>query len=358
MNILIVKTSSIGDVIQALCVVDYLRAKFPTAHIDWIVESGTFPLLRAHPQLDHVIEIKTKRWRKRLFSLETWRELFQCIKSLRNTSYDLLFDLQGNTKSACVTFLAKARRKVGFDIHEVAEKLNLLVTHQHVSIPSCEDVRSKYLLLVQTYFQDKHRPDQQRVSFILSPQDKLRLESLPLHKHTWVMVCFGSHWKNKQLTPAALKTFLDLIAARYVPFFIFPYGNAQEQQQAEDLARHFASCSLVVGHLSLPLWQALMRRCRAVIAVDSAALHLAATAGTPTFSLFGPSLASFYKPMGSQHVAVQGACPYGRHFPHRCPILRTCATGACLHNLDPQELFNQFQSRFVENAFLKRSPHM
>lgn len=342
-KILIVKTSAIGDVIHAFAAVDYLRAKFPTAQIDWVVESAAYSLLRAHPQLDRAIEIRTKLWRKKLFSFKTWQDIFQVVKHLRSSSYDLLFDLQGNTKSACVTFLAKARKKVGFDARAVSEKLNLLVTHQHVALTQVEDIRSKYLLLVQNYFHDTQVPKTRSVHLLLSSQEQLRLEALPLQKNNCLMVCVGSHWKNKQLAPATLKAFLDLVASHYAPFFIFIYGNPGEQLQAEVLARHFEPRSLALGHLSLPLWQALMWRCKGVIAVDSAALHLAATTETPTFSIFGPSLASFYKPPGTQHVAIQGPCPYGRHFPQRCPVLRTCPTGACVKNLDPQELFRQFQ---------------
>jgi heptosyltransferase-1 len=84
-----------------------------------------------------------------------------------------------------------------------------------------------------------------------------------------------------------------------------------------------------------------------VIAMDSAALHLCGTTLTPSFSVFGPSAASIYKPLGSQHTHVQGFCPYKQEFIQRCPLLRTCKTGACIKNLQAEELFQHFRGRYV-----------
>ena len=95
--------------------------------------------------------------------------------------------------------------------------------------------------------------------------------------------------------------------------------------------------------MSLPLWQHFMYLVDGVISVDSAALHLCGTTTTPSFSLFGPSSALAYRPLGSKHDAFQGTCPYGTTFDKRCPSLRTCETGACLKEVSPDVLFGQFQ---------------
>jgi heptosyltransferase-1 len=77
--------------------------------------------------------------------------------------------------------------------------------------------------------------------------------------------------------------------------------------------------------------------------MDSATLHLCGTTSTPSFSLFGPSSASIYKPLGEHHVAFQGSCPYGRTFVKRCPILRTCKTGACMKDLTAKRIFQDLE---------------
>ncbi|MCX6989457.1 MAG: hypothetical protein NTX49_00070, partial [Chlamydiae bacterium] len=140
-SILIVKSSAIGDVIQAFQALEYLRRKFPHARIDWVVEVEIAPLLKAHPQIDRVITLSTKRWRKALFSKKTRSELKAFVTELRAIKYDLLFDLQGNTKSAFVTMMARAQQKVGFDYSGVREITNLLVTTKRLKVASGINIR-------------------------------------------------------------------------------------------------------------------------------------------------------------------------------------------------------------------------
>ncbi len=97
----------------------------------------------------------------------------------------------------------------------------------------------------------------------------------------------------------------------------------------------------VLPLLSLSLLQNWMRSMDLVIAMDSLPLHLAAEANVPTFSVFGPSFAAKYSPMGSKHVSIQGVCPYGQVFAKRCSILRTCKTGACMKNITAEQLFSE-----------------
>jgi len=94
----------------------------------------------------------------------------------------------------------------------------------------------------------------------------------------------------------------------------------------------------------MPLWQALMFMIDCVIAVDSCALHLAALANIPTFSIYGPSSSKVYKPIGDKHHAYQGQCPYGEEFIKRCKRLRSCPTGACMKEISVLSLITSFKT--------------
>lgn len=341
-SILIIKTSAIGDVIQSFPVLEYLRRNFPTAQIDWVAEQGIVPLLKAHPLLDHVFEIRSKAWRKSPFSKDIRAEFIAFIKNLRSRQYDLAIDLQGNTKSAVVTGSAKATVKLGFSWKSVREKSNLLVTNQRLNVFPDLNVRLKYLRLVQGYFQDTQEFKAEGVHLQMTGDEQYRLETL-CNRSPQLMICFGSKWANKRLEHSTLKAFLQKIANAYPFSFLFIFGDEEERQIAEELAASYGERGSAAGHLSLPLWQGLMWKVDGVIAVDSAALHLCGTTQTPSFSVFGPSLASSYKPIEERHASIQGSCPYGRIFTSRCPILRTCATGACMHQLKADDLFVAFQ---------------
>ena len=354
MKILIVKTSAIGDVIQSFPTLEYLRAKFPKSQIDWAVESSIAPLLKAHPQIDNVIEIKTRGWRAAPFSGQTQREIRAFSKQLRSTQYDILFDLQGNIKSALVTAHANAKAKVGFGWNTVREKVNLFATNQWIEVPSPENVRLKYLRLVQGYFKESGDFSSNGIHLNISSEEKDRLQDVcsKLQKRPRIMVCFGSKWANKRLDETTLMAFLEKISKAFDPSFVLIYGNPKEKKIADHLAASLNA--IAIGHLSLPLWQALMWEMDTVIAVDSAALHLCGTTQVPSFSTFGPTMGTYYKPLEDRHAVLQGPCPYGKQFPSQCPRLRTCKTGACIRDLKAEELFLKFSQGFLGSR--QRSP--
>lgn len=346
LKILVVKLSAIGDVIHSLPVVDYLKDRFPDAQIDWVVEKSCHDFLSSHTQLNRVFLADIKKWRKELFKFKTWYSIKCLFFKLNKANYDIIFDLQGNTKSAFITFFTKAREKVGFGWKTLAEKPNFFVTHKRYDISRSNEVRSRYLGLVQAYFHDQKVYFPKRVVFALKKEEESLLKELlfdpNVQKRPRLMVAFGSKWKNKRLADETLKSLLKAIDEKYDPSFFFPYGSHEEGQLAQELENMFPGKSLAIGNLPLPLWQTLMTHVDGVIAMDSAALHLCGTTFTPTFSLFGPSSSSVFKPEGERHEAFQGSCPYGKTFVERCPRLRSCATGACLQSVDVHSIFPRF----------------
>jgi heptosyltransferase-1 len=343
MHFLIVKTSAIGDIIHSFAVAEYLRAKFPHCLIDWVVEKRYLNLLTAHPLVSRIFAIDSYHWREGWYKPSIWKEILAFRRTLQTPFYDAIFDLQGNTKSALVTSWAKGSAKIGFGWTSVPEKPNLLVTTHKFDPPSPLNIQQRYLSLVQSYFQDKTFFMPQGVLLTLSEEEAQKLTDYTISSQVMnLMVAFGSKWDNKQLSYETLTGFLQKIAQAYHPYFFFVWGNEAEKKTAEKLSDLFLGRSCALGSLSFPLWQALMRRMDCVIAMDSAALHLCGTTKTPSFSVFGPSSASVYKPLGAQHSHVQGSCPYRQAFLQRCPRLRTCPTGACMKNLSAHELFSHF----------------
>lgn len=328
MNFLIIKTSSLGDIIQAFPVLSYLRQKYPTAQIDWVVEREYQEVIEAHPEVRRSIVVDARRWRS-CFSSAV-KEIPTFMRHLRQEKYDVVFDLQANTKSACITLGAKAVEKVGFGWNSVSEILSFFVTSRHIEVDPGLQIQQRYLQVVQKFFGDEV-PFLPREFFLkLSQEESKRLLSILKENNSHVMVACGSRWENKRISEEALVEILTRLKQDQNPAFYFISGNIEEQALANRLLTLFPEQSQVVTDLTLPLWQALIREMNLVLAVDSAALALCGTTQTPTWSFFGPTLASVYKPLGDHHTAWQGSCPYTLQFKARCPKLRTCRTGACL----------------------------
>lgn len=340
MNFLIVKTSSIGDVIQTFPVLEYLKNRFPDASIDWVIEKEYLSLVQAHPLVRRAIPFSSRTWRKALLPLSTWREMKDFSQLLREENYDVLFDLQGNTKSGLITGLAKAKEKVGLGRKSVAEFPNLLATTRRIDVDPSLQVQQRYLQVVQQFYSDEIPFIPKGVDLTLQPEEESKLEALKVSQGPKIMVACGSRWPNKKLAEKTLEELLQKIVSQENPYFYFIGGSPAEKKVADHLQSLFPR-SQAVGGLSFALWQALMREMDLVIAVDSAALALCGMTKTPSLSFFGPSLASVYKPLGDHHVAWQGSCPYGQKFTTRCPLLRTCKTGACLKSATSDQLLEK-----------------
>lgn len=331
MKILLIKTSALGDLVHLFPVATYLRHHLPKAQIDWLVERPSADLISRHPGVDRAIIVERGSWPSR----------WAAIRELRRTDYDLLIDFQANSKSALFTLCARARRKVGFGGWAVAEWPNRLATHERFTPPRGKNIRSDYLALaafaIDRPFDSSFatRP----IEFEAADREEVDQLLQGVGEGMRIAVCPGSAWANKRLTEAQLLALLEKVDQKFSPQFLLIWGSEEERQLNERLATHFPGRSQLAPKLSLAGLQNLMARVDLAISMDSLPLHLCGTTGTPSFSVYGPSSAAKYCPPGSHHVALQGSCPYGRRFEKRCPILRSCPTGACIHQLTGEELF-------------------
>lgn len=346
MNILIVKSSALGDIVHAFPCISYIKDKAPGALIDWVVEKPFLDLVKSHPDVNEVFSINTKAWKKNLLSKKAKTEIQEFVSLLRKKKYDVVFDLQGNTKSAVITALSKSCDKIGFARKDVPEWPNLLATNKKIPLIADKNIRADYLHLVKSYFGDFEEKNLRSPTLRLSSEEKEVFCSLSQKlgdfPKPWILVCPGSNWENKRLCDKTLQSFLHLVHKDRGGSFFFTWGSEQEKSQALNLQSDFlGSCCL--PKLSLPLLQNAMALMDLVIAVDSLPLHLAATTDTATFSVFGASSAKKYAPKGHQHRSFQGECPYGYTFDKRCHLLRKCKTGSCIRSLSPETIFEAFK---------------
>jgi heptosyltransferase-1 len=348
-SILIIKMSSLGDIIQAFHVLDYLQATFPDAVIDWVTEEAFVPLVSAHPYVRKALSINLKEIKKGWRHWLPWKKIFRFFFQLRKVPYDVLFDLQGNCKSGVVTFFSRACNKVGFGYHSVREKPNVLFTRSRFNVSKEMNIREQYLELVQKFFQKQSDlSSSQGVELAISFQEKAQIQQIFLHPSLQteikIMVCPGSQWMNKQIPLPTLSQFLRLIKDKLPVSFLFVWGSEEEKIYCEQLFTHFPETSFILEKLPVTVWQNVMNQVDVVVAVDSSALHLCGITKSFSFSVFGPTSPSVFKPIGSRHGFFQGACPYGKQFDKTCPLLRTCSTGACMGNLKAEEMCSAFFS--------------
>lgn len=330
MKFLIIKTSALGDIVHTFPSIQLIRKIHPDAVIDWVVEKQCAELIHTHPFVNRTILVETKKWRKS--PLACWSEIKEATKAIRKESYDFVIDFQGNIKSGIIMGLARSKKKVGFGKKTVAEKPNLLFSNTKINPKPGLNIREDYQSLVEG----------------ILGKNEITEKALSTEKRqdgTHILVCPGSNWENKRLSESTLLEFLKKIETNKSCKFWITQSNEKEMAFGKSLASSLENAE-VLPLLSLPLLQNWMQSMDLVIAMDSLPLHLAAEVNVPTFSVFGPSLAAKYSPMGPKHVSIQGVCPYGQVFVKRCPLLRSCKTGACMKAITADQLFSHVKLPF------------
>src|ERR1044072_914076 len=149
MRILIVKLSSIGDIVHTLPALAALRAAMPQAEISWVAERASYEILKDNPILDRLIEVDTKALRRGLMSGETLRAPRQQLRRLRASAFDVALDFQGLIKSASIARRAGARRVFGYSRAGLREPASTVFLSKRIAIPPHTHVIRKALHLVQ-----------------------------------------------------------------------------------------------------------------------------------------------------------------------------------------------------------------
>ncbi len=296
-KILLVKLSSLGDVLHNLPIVWDLRARLPDAQIDWVVEEGYVHLLEpllsrdGFQGVDRIIPFGLRRWKKNLFRLETWQEFFVFRKKLQSTAYDVLIETQGLLKSAIVCSLAK--KSPGAVIAGLAnatefsgyEPLARFFYNQSVHVPTqCHAVdRSRWVMCSALNWSQIERGDSPQfypLSFV-KDNPSSTVEGL---KSPYVL-CFHStareakRWSNEHW----IELGKELSSRGYQ--VIFPWGNSAEKSVSQLLSSQISS-AFVPPAFSIEEAFSVIYGAALTVGVDTGLTHLAAVLDRPTVEIY------------------------------------------------------------------------
>ena len=303
MRILLVKTSSLGDVIHNLPVLSDLRRSFPDASIDWCVEESFADIPRLHPDVAQVIPVALRRWRKAAGRLATWREIGALRQRLGGTTYDAIIDTQGLIKSALITRQARGRR-CGYAAEVAREPLAARFYDETFVIPRNVHAveRNRWLAAAALNY-----PVDLPLDFgIAGPE--IELPWLAGERHAVLLTATSRDDKlwdeaNWMLTAQALRN------RGLTP--VLPSGNSLERQRAERIAAAVPGC-MVAPKLSLRELASLIGRAQLAIGVDTGLAHLATALRVPTIAIYvatDPALTGVYGSGFLRNLGAPGKPP-------------------------------------------------
>ena len=311
-RIAIIKLSSLGDVVHALPVARALRRALPGAHLTWVVEAREYAILRDHPDLDAVVPVDTRLWRRLIWSPSGTREVLGKVARLRErirrVSFDVAIDLQGLLKSGLLTAYTGAPMRIGFSAGRCRERWNALFTNRHVTPPaSARHVVEQYLALLDPLGIE---PGSAEFHVPVPATAERRMEELLVKEGVkpgdrLVAINPGAGRATKRWAVARFSALAERLASEAGARLLLLWGP-DEAFMARDIALALPGHSaLLAPPTDLGELAALLRRCRLMIANDTGPLHLAAALGTPALGLFGPTSAERNGPYGSRCRGLQ-----------------------------------------------------
>ncbi|WAC07713.1 MAG: lipopolysaccharide heptosyltransferase I [Thermodesulfobacteriota bacterium] len=337
MKILIIKLSSLGDVIQTLPVLIPLKKKFPDAKISWLVEEEAAELIKGHPLVDQIIISRKNRWIRALSNPVKLPQIVQegnvFCKDLRSCSYDFVIDFQGLLKSGIFVGVSRGKRKLGFA--PVRERAHIFL-NEKISFPKTPlHAVERYLFLIASLGCSRLNPEffipirqnhRDRVLKFLQEND-ITLDK-PL-----ILLHPGTRWKTKMWIEekwAVLGDWLQEKTGAQVAFT----GSANDFYLIERITGQmkFAATN-TAGRWSLNELAFLQKQADVVITPDSGPMHLASAMGTPVVALFGPTDPKLTGPYGEGHRVIMKTTDCQPCFK------RTCSANDCMKEITVKEVW-------------------
>ncbi|APB98104.1 lipopolysaccharide heptosyltransferase I [Polynucleobacter asymbioticus] len=296
-KILLVKLSSLGDVLHNLPIVWDIRARLPDAQIDWVVEEAYVHLLQPllsrgnFKGIDRIIPFSLRRWKKSLFSLTSWKQFFSFKKELQEVTYDVVIETQGLLKSALVCALAKKTSDVvvaglaNATEYSGYEPLARLFYSQSVQVPfQCHAVdRSRYVLCSALHWPLINR-DERAQFYPSSYVDAASQQSPSNFESPYVLFFHSTAREAKRWSNESWICLGNELASRGYQV-ILPWGNASEKAVSNELASKIKG-AMVPKPFSVQEAFLIVGNAALVVGVDTGLTHLAAVMNKPTIEIY------------------------------------------------------------------------
>lgn len=281
MRVLLVKTSSLGDVVHNLPVASDIARRYPDARIDWVVEESFSALPRLHPAIGRVLPVAIRRWRQHPFASATWSEVGIFRQALRERAYDIVLDTQGLLKSALIVRGAQLTPdgvSCGYDRASAREPLASWFYSRGYAIPrAMHAVERNRRLAAAALGTDAGQPLDYGIAAVPT-----RAAWLPARDYAVLLTATS---RDDKLWPDSDWQTLGTALSATGLHLVLPGGTVAERTRAAHLASALGN-AVAAPALDLEQMSALLAGAKLVVGVDTGLVHLAAALGRPTLALF------------------------------------------------------------------------
>ncbi len=299
-RILLVRTSALGDIVHCLPVLTALRRELPGATLGWLVEEAMAPLLAGHPDLDALITVRLRPWRKRPLTPATWREVAGLVMALDHFGAEVVLDLMGNHKAGVLGALTLADRRIGLARRYRREPSSAVWISQGVAPRGVHAVDRALSVLAGLGLATEPADFGGAKLFPDAPAP-------PRRSAAPVLIHPGAGWANKVYPAERWGEVARRLAAAGCTVAALS-GPGEEALAARIVAASGGSAAVREAP-DLPSLGGALRAARLVLGGDTGPVHLAHALGTPVLALMGPTDPATHGPYGAPERALAVRLP-------------------------------------------------
>jgi heptosyltransferase-1 len=336
-RILIIRLSSIGDVVRTLPALTSLRQEHPNAHIAWAVEDKSSGILEGHPHLNEIIIFERKKIVSSLINplrfVEGLSTLNRFVKTMRQGNYDLVFDFHGVLKSGIIARLSKCPNRIGYEKAFIKE-FNHLFTNKKINPGYVRLPRVKRNLeMVKPFVSAENITDKAVLG--LKPEHRNKAREFIAEKfngsHPLVAIHPGTSRDLKKWLPQSYARLCDMLAESLKARIMLTWGpgEIEDVRKIRSLAK--SKPELGMRTESLLDLAALFEMCDLMITVDSGPMHIGSAVGTPLVAMFGPTDIQLNAPYWQPNRVVTGNIDCR-------PCEENCDFAKCMEAITPEDV--------------------
>lgn len=335
-NILIIKMSSLGDILHTLPFAAALRKRYPQAKISWLVHPQFAGFVPDKPVIDEVLYFDKVKFNK--LGLSDKIKYFLTMRSmLHSKRFDLVIDMQGLFKSAVLAAISGCSNRIGYcEMREGSGLISKAICGSH----SKDHVIERYLDVVRYLGADVHEvefpmPD-------LTEESRSIREKLAAQNVTGDYVVFvpGARWRTKEWPVEYYARLAAMITAEGTAVVLA--GGPDDMDKGSRIKELCPAAADLTGQTSLRELAALIKGCAVYISADTGPLHFAAALKKPLIAMYGPTKADRTGPYGSDKASVLLS-------PAACAgcLKKACNDWHCMHDITPAMVYKVYKEKLV-----------
>ncbi len=322
-KLLVIKPSSLGDIVHSLAFLNSVKENFPRIKIHWIVAKDFEDLLREHPLIEKVIVIDKNKWKKIKNLPQTLQEISSLSRNLKREKYPIAVDLQGLLRSGIITALSGANIRLGF---KESREFSTLFYNKVISASINLHAVLRYLEMAKFLGCN--------ISSIKFPLPQEKEPDWLKDFDNYIVIIPSARWHTKNWP---IPYFVELI--NMLPYNFIIVGSKADESIAFNIEKNSnGRAKSVAGKTTLKELIALLKKSLFVITPDTGTMHLAVACGKKVVSLFGPTSPERTGPFGEGNLVIKSPISCSPCLKKYCPDLK------CMKEITPQMVYNSIEN--------------